>query len=535
MNQLLDPPFSYNLWTEPWISVKTLEGEDETWGIVDVLKKAHLLRSITAISPLEIAGIHRFLTAVLQAALSPKDFKDLGDIIGSAKFAPEPIDQFGKEYANRFDLFSPESPFFQSGDIPLKPEKGSPVKTIAYLFNEYPSGTGVVHYFHAYDDSHYICPACVARGLLIIPAFSSSGGAGIKPSINGVPPIYVLPNCTNLFESLAFSLTLPQFQPTSQTQCIDLPWWKHPEVVRKNDEIQEVGYLHSLTFPARRVRLFPVKRGRHCTRCGRMSAWGIEQMVFEMGESRPKGSPFWQDPFVTYSIREDKEPVPVRPSPGKVIWREYGSLFLKRGNAQADSKTHKTLRPRIIDQLDQLQNMTDADLSTLSFRCIGLRTDMKAKVFEWIDTGFDIPMALLQSDAAGLDVDDALNFASKCVSSLGGSCQDFLNRHKKGSRYIHLKNDLREQLWEYFSQPFRLFILGLLKVQSLPIAQQAAANRDVRLEWDETIVKSSLRLFNELLEQLGNDGHTLRLRSQVLGGAHRSLYGLLNKERNNHE
>jgi len=42
-------------------------------------------------------------------------------------------------------------------------------------------------------------------------------------------------------------------------------------------------------------------------------------------------------------------------------------------------------------------------------RCIGLRTDMKAKVFEWIDTGFEVPGSILGSEEAAYLIDRGLN------------------------------------------------------------------------------------------------------------------------------
>lgn len=535
MTKSLDPPLTYNLWNEPWIPLKTCKNQDVRLGIAETLKMAHTLQSITAASPLEIVGIHRLLAAVLQAAFNPQEFEDLASIVQSGRFAGQAVDRFGAAYATRFDLFSLDQPFLQSADLPIRPEKPSAAKTVSYLFAEYPSGTAIVHYHHTYDDRHYVCPVCAARALTVIPAFATSGGAGIKPSINGVPPIYVLPAGETLFESLAYSLVLPNFQPSARSQNTDLAWWSRPPLVEKSSERIEVGYLHSLMFPARRVRLHPVLAERLCTRCGEFSACGIETMIFEMGESRPKDSPFWRDPFVGYSVKGEKEPVPIRPTQGKAAWREYGSLFLKSRTQSGDGKARFTMRPRILDQLEVLFENMDIESPPLSFRCIGMRTDMKAKVFEWIDTGFSVPLALLHSSYAGTDVDDALEFTSQTVRSLASIIQDVLNRSKTGSRYAHLKNGLREQLWESYAEPFRGFILALSAVLKLSLADQPEASKKMRLAWYETVVKTGLHVFEEMIEQLGSDGHSLRLRFQALEEARRRLYGQLKKEKSKYE
>ena len=103
-----------------------------------------------------------------------------------------------------------------------------------------PAGTAVTHYRHGSDDECAFCPTCVAACLTGVPAFASSGGAGIKPSINGVPPIYVLPVGKTLFESLLLSLVIPDYQPEVRSRKRDdVTWLRSPvmkKAVRKGEE-----------------------------------------------------------------------------------------------------------------------------------------------------------------------------------------------------------------------------------------------------------------------------------------------------------
>ena len=136
----------------------------------------------------------------------------------------------------------------------------------------------------------------VARGLVAMPAFVSSGGAGLLPSINGVPPIYVLPGGGTLFESLAASLISVRMLENDYSVRNDQAWWKRPVPVvvkeckkkgqGEHQQLSEVGYLHGLTFPARRVRLHPERLNAVCLRSGQLSEWVVRTMVFRMGESR---------------------------------------------------------------------------------------------------------------------------------------------------------------------------------------------------------------------------------------------------------
>lgn len=392
MQKSLDVVPSYNLWHEPWIGMERREGGSDRVSIAGALLNAPQYLAIHDPSPLVVVGIQRLLVAILQFVLNPTKKSDLGMLWQAGHFQVEAIRRFGSQYAQRFDLFSEAEPFLQSADLPLRQTKNDGSKTVAYLAQDIPCGTGITHYRHGSEDDQVFCPACAAGGLAAMPAFATSGGAGIKPSINGVPPIYVLPGGHTLFESLASSLLLPAYQPQVAWKDTDLVWWAREPYIKRGAEVIRVGYLHSLTFAARRIRLHPQRLDAVCTRCGRSFEWGVRTMIFEMGECRPKDAPFWRDPFAAYTINEKKAPTPIRPVAGKAIWREFGGLFLQ-SNKQVEKKT---MRPSVLAQIAELAADENGHADNLHyFRCIGLRTDMKAKVFEWVDAGFDVPGQLL--------------------------------------------------------------------------------------------------------------------------------------------
>jgi CRISPR system Cascade subunit CasA len=487
---------SFNLWREPWITVERLDGTFERLGIEQVLLHAEQYKFIHDPSPLAMVGIHRLLMAILQAALHPQRVTDLRALWQARQFPAQAVKEFGGKFAERFDLFSKEAPFLQSSDLPLEADKGDP--PVAYLYREIPSGTGITHYQHGSEDDHMLCSACTAAGLAIIPAFTTSGGAGLKPSINGVPPIYVLPGGGSLCESLTASLILPKYQPEVADKD-DAAWWVRTPIVEKGKELAKVGYLHSLTFPARRVRLHPEALALACTRCGQMSAWGVRTMVFEMGESRPKDAAFWFDPFAAYRPpkgEEKKNPTPIRPSPGKALWREFASLFLCAPQDQDKERIH---RPRVIEQMAELQIVPD--VQAFPFRCVGLRTDMKGKVFEWIDSSFKVPLALLADERAGLLVEEGIEFATDCASVISTTFrQVFGGKSKKQERYQRLKADMQESYWAVLAAPFRQFIL----------AAATDRRKSAQRRWVEQVIKQAQRSFIEAAAAVGDDAASLR-------------------------
>ena len=501
---------TFNLWYEDWIGVEQKDGKVIRASIEKVLTSSDKFISLYDPSPLVIVGIHRLLVAILQASLQPKSNSDLENIWTSDCFPSEKITEFGAKFANRFDLFSETLPFMQSVDLSLIPSKGYTRKTIAYLLPEIPAGTAVTHFSHCADDDHIFCPACAAAGIVTLPAFATSGGAGIKPSINGVPPLYIIPGGETLKKILSASLLQPVFQPSKIPLSNDLAWWNRDPIINRSSEVYQVGYLHSLTFAARRLRLHPQLVNTSCTRCGSQTQWGVSTMVFEMGEWRNNDAAPWFDPFAAYRLpdNDDKKPYPIRPSEGKDTWREFSGLFLHRTEI---TNKKKTIRPRVLDQIADLfsdePDNKDTDQRKLTFRCIGMRTDMKAKVFEWIDANFEIPIHLLKDQVlAGQEFDRAIQFADDCGGILTNVFnRTFNERSKNSSRFSHDRTSLHDTYWKMLAAPFRQFIL------KIDVANPTQYQKD----WAENVVKIARNVFKETMERMPDDASNLRRRVEA--------------------
>lgn len=182
---------SFNLWKEPWIQLEDFHSELTHHSISEALVKAHEYAAIYDPSPLVVVGIHRLLTAILQDALKPQENADLEYLWNEGHFPQNKIEIFEREYSDHFDLFSEDKPFLQSANLPIFPgEKGIKAsKSVAQLFPERPSGSLVTHYRHVTGEEQVFSPATAALGLVTMPPFVSSGGAGLMPSINGVTDI----------------------------------------------------------------------------------------------------------------------------------------------------------------------------------------------------------------------------------------------------------------------------------------------------------------------------------------------------------
>lgn len=524
------PPITFNLWYKPWIRVIQHDGRSSTFGIGDVLAQAHTLVALHDPSPLVVAGIHRLLTAILQAIYSPPDLDALEALLAAEQFDQKRLDSFAKPFGERFELFHPTAPFLQTGDVPLdgwrKPESGArkawaEPKSVASIFSEVPGATNRIHFHHITDADHYVCPACCARGLTTIPAFASSGGAGIRPSINGVPPVYVLPVGQSLFESLSLSLTTPDYQPSlADPARREIAAWNGPIAIQRSLEVSSVGYLESLTFPARRMRLYPRAKPGTCTHCGEQTPVGVSEMLFEMGYWLGAGVGPWDDPFVAFRLPGGKGKkeglVPVRPQEGKALWREYTSLLLTEREDQ--------LRPKIIRQLRGLVDRgwlkrTD----TIRVRCVGLRTDGKAKIFEWLDEGLEVPPTLLADAEGATYVEDALRWATEAERELTFVFDRHFRPQRRlaermdqaAVRFKSLRARMQADYWQRLAPEFR----------ALVFAMAAPEARDNTLgAWADTLVRIGRQAFAAAAAQAGDRAEALRARVEAQADCDHQLY-----------
>lgn len=521
MDSTHDPP-QFNLWSAPWITAERVTGGMETVGIEQALLNAADYRALFDPSPLVIVSVHRLLVAILQDIFQPEYEEDLLELWEAAGFPPAKIQQFGDAYAHRFDLFSEDAPFLQSADIPLYPEKKGQGKPIGELVHEQTAGTAVVHYYHVYDGEQILCSTCCAKGLSTIPTFSQPGGRGFSTSVNGIPPIYVIPSGKTYYHSLISCLITPDFQPTADREN-DIPWWRHAPIVGKKEEVLRVGYLHGLTFPARQVRLYPTRMEKNCTRCGKKTEWGAKEMSYEPGESRPKESPFWRDPFVAYRHNEGNQPVALRPKQAHAVWREYGSLFLP----QTQEGSH--LRPAFIGQLE-VEEIREAlpygKTTPIPFQTFGLRIDQK-KIFEWESSGFLVPPRILSDVDTAVKVTAALDFAFKCDGILknvyakhfSGPSAKYPNAQPIKGTAAH-KNQMTQAYWQTLGDQFQEWILRFT-----PEADIDAIFED----WLQIVIRAGATAFRNAAQQLNSGASTALICEEAINHCRGSLYSYRNK------
>jgi CRISPR system Cascade subunit CasA len=412
----MNSPHDFDLLSDRWIPVQRLNGNPDEISLKEALCRAPLLARIVDPSPLVTFGIHRFLGAVLHRYLDIVDENGWADLWEAGEFPEEFFVRLEARCSGRLRLFDPDRPFLQSGDILLDAKPDEPLKSVGYLAPEASTGTNVAHFSHAGEARHAFCPVCCAKGLLQMPCFATAGGAGIKPGINGVPPLYLLPRGSNLFQTVMLNLLLPAYRGELAAGPDPGPLWESETCVAARTELSSTGFVESLTWPPRRVRLFPGEGG-NCSRCGHPSDTLVRRMVFSQGWSRERSLPLWRDGWVAYERRQKKgedqpELVPLRPREDRDVWRDFPGLFL-----QYDRNAN--LRPLLLEQIAALiQTACLRADTTITYELFGLRTDMKAKIFEWRQESFLFPPGLLHNRYVSETLRTELQYADHVAQAL---------------------------------------------------------------------------------------------------------------------
>src|SRR5690606_29312670 len=207
----------FNLLDEPWIVVLEPDGRERQVSILGAFEQAQQLGTIAGEVPTQAFAITRLLLAFLHRAIDGPQGQDEWEQLWEADELPlEQIREYAQRVRSRFDLFHPDTPFFQVAD--LRTEKDE-VSGLEKIVADVPNGEP---YFTTRSAASLRCieAAEAARWLVHVHAFDPSG---IKSGAVGDPRVKrgtgypigpgwsgqiggVLPQGRNLRETLLLNL-----------------------------------------------------------------------------------------------------------------------------------------------------------------------------------------------------------------------------------------------------------------------------------------------------------------------------------------
>lgn len=470
------------------------DGFTKELSLRDALVRAHEFRGVRHELPTIEFGLYRLLVALMGDIFFvepgvPLNTRRLGELLARGCFEAARVDDYFAKYPC-FDLFDEGKPFLQVGGM-----QGEE-KPLANLLHLVPSGTNVNHFHHATEDEFAVSPKAALWLLATVAPFMTAGGAGLSPSINGAPPIYVLVRGKSLFETLCLNLYASplEFARTSK----DAPAWRWTRDV--GGERSDAGYLESLTWMPRRLQLTP-GAGGVCALTGRASETLVHSMKFVAGDSTRFT---WIDPNAGYRLT-DKGPLILRMRKERELWRDTAALALLEQSGEVK-------RPRVVNQFATLT--ADGYLEAgkaLQLDLYGLRTDMKMKIFEWQSETLALPVALVLGSSKeagfGLEAQGWLEKADSAANSLKRAIQSVYPREGKSNKnaFGARVSYSERQFWQALRPEFE-DLLVQLAVLSIGVF---AEREPLRATWRKTVEKEARRAFELATKDLEADARVL--------------------------
>ncbi len=308
---------SFNLVDQPFVPCLLPDGARAELGLRDVLARAHELRGIRHDSPIVTITLYRLLLAILHRNFGPADIAQWQTIWEAGRLDMVVLDRYLDKWRERFDLFHPKWPFYQTLGGTKNPK---PTMT---LYEELADGHNPTLFEHSTVDAEPgITPAAAARGLIARQAFAL--GLGVSPTwtINGrdiktgnrkdgpiARGLLLLLCGDNLFQTLTLNLSTPDEPATTD----DRPVWEHNSPHELMDQPVPAGRLDLYTFQCRRIHLEPSEDDGL-----------IHRVHFAQGRELADEQ---FDPMKAYRRDEEKGWRTVGLQEERALWRDSATLF----------------------------------------------------------------------------------------------------------------------------------------------------------------------------------------------------------------
>lgn len=489
--------FSYNLIDEPWIPVLDPGGRLRQVGIRELLIHSHQYRQLAASLPQTNAALYRLLLAILHRVFGPASSEQWGELWQSQAFAAEALDTYLNQWHGRFDLFGPEFPFFQRQNPAVEIK---PANVLVFMTG---GGNPETLFDHAIDDvPKQFSPAQAALSLLTVQSFSLAGlcHPQLKLVYTDAPcsraAVFLLQG-KNLFENLMLNLVKYNRQAPIPWRGQDLPVWERDDPFA--ERTLPDGYLDYLTWPNRRVMLFPAEVEGEV----RVTRVSMAPGLVLNAEQR--------NPMHHYRIDAAAS---AKQSPYKVLRFSEGRALWRDSSALLTSDKGKVERPIALNWAEELKFNELLPKRKLTLAAYGMSTDPgKQKVFFYRGDQFTFSDELLGSAELTACLERALDRAEGvraqlwgAVSRLAGGLlspqsdqKDARRADPNAVKQLIAHWDPESRYWLALEIPFYQFL------DELPDHPDAAY-----ADWVETLRKAGRDAFSQTAELAGTNAAALK-------------------------
>ncbi|MDR2087810.1 MAG: type I-E CRISPR-associated protein Cse1/CasA [Clostridiales Family XIII bacterium] len=496
----------FNLLDEKWIRVLDENGRPAELSLLEAFARAHGLRRLANETETADMAILRLLLAILHAVFSSVDadgndialtnenavahWKSLWDRAG---FPQEALMQYLEYFRERFWLFHPETPFYQTADLVSR--KCTEYRT-PKLIGDISQSENKGRLFPGRTDSARLSYPEAARWLLHVNAFDDTSA---KPSVRGAGMEstgagwlgklgLLFSEGKNLFQTLLLNFVL--LDPEGKTFKRGTPVWEAPARAEERVRIAQPESLAELyTLQSRRLLLM------------RDNGGGVGYKLLG-GDFFEKENAFIEP--MTLWRRDPKTDVftPKRHNPARQIWRDFEALIAgKDGNRI----------PGVVKWNETLVNEKVLDGMRLKFSAPSVRYgDKDFFVDDMFSDSVSINARLLDElgDKWRIRIVEILKKTDEAVQAFGRFASNLAlaegTDDEKGN-IAGIRNTARERAYGELDIPFRRWLASIEGDEDM----EAVSDK-----WKDEAKSILLGLANEMLDAVGDaafigrKGHT---------------------------
>lgn len=315
---------TFNLVDEPWIPVVWRKPRPSNLvSLRTLFEEITRIEGLAGETPIVTGSLYRLLLAITHSALRGPSVDTWADLWESRDLAASVL-PYLERFKARFDLFHPHTPFFQQANDLTQVNPVSPINLVPHL------AYGATLFDHHVKTRPFtMLPDEGARWLVTLMYF---GLGGVVPGKKGkktvsakdapcARAILFFVQGENLFETLMFNLLPYPDQEVigMASEPEDAPFWEHDDPFA---ERLPLGYLDYLTWPSRRVHLYPGYRE------GKLV---VERFAVEPGLILPQagdeGGLFHLDPMQHYRKNSKKGWQPMKFREDRALWRDSAAIL----------------------------------------------------------------------------------------------------------------------------------------------------------------------------------------------------------------
>lgn len=491
---------TFNVLDEPWIPVRTHDGDVREVGLKEVFSHASGYSDLAETSPPNLIALYRLLLAVLHRALTTQygPWKDTDRARWFRDGLPQDIVQaYLERWRDRFWLFHATHPFMQVAALAEAEQTRNKLKPVSQLALESSTGNMVLLFDHSLDERPTAMTyAAACRSLLGLCQFTPGGLVKTVRDSDKAGPLAntaaVMPLGRNLSETLLMGL-----HPYDASRPNDLPAWE-----RSSPGIDALLAPPSLatgpndryTRLARAVLLLPDA-----------APGEIRQIRFAAGLALEEdmNAP---DPMACYRISKNERPIRVTFTEGRAVWRDLPSLV-------PDASRANDIPPAILGwaaDLLMILGEWDIDVPILT---AGLASD-QAKLLRWRIERLVLPKAMLTNPDASAELRAQVRLAERRYRELNSFLSEMIVQTMPDPEHKDTRSRARQILEQ--SPACTEFFSTAERALSALMKQIAGGEVDIAVRsWQQALVGAAEDIWETVRRGMGNSPAALRAEARV--------------------